>query len=55
MADHGSETESGAHLSIAMESVYKPSDDIVAGEIEGEIVSGPWSPAAATGRTSASP
>ena len=42
-------------MSIALEDVYKPSDDVVAREIEGEIISGPWSPAAATGRTCCSP
>ena len=42
-------------MSIALEDVYKPSDDIVAREIEGEIISGPWSPGSATWRTSSSP
>ena len=42
-------------MSIALENVYKPSGDVVAREIEGEIISGPWSPALATGRTNSSP
>ena len=46
--------ESGAPMSLALEDVYKPSDDVVAGEIEGEIISGPWPPAAATWTTSCS-
>jgi len=42
-------------MSIALEDVQKPSGDVVARETEGEISSGPWSPAAATARTSSSP
>ncbi|GEM_PF-2755143 len=42
-------------MSIALEDVYEPSGDVVAREIEGEIISGPWSPGSATWRTSSSP
>ena len=47
LADRRLESESGTHMSIALEDVYKPSDDVVAREIEGEIIIGPWSPASA--------
>jgi len=49
----GGETET--HMSIALEDVQKPAGDVVARETEGEILSGPRSPAAARGITSSSP
>ncbi len=42
-------------MSIALEDVHRPPGDVVARELEGAIISGPWSPAAATWRTSSSP
>jgi hypothetical protein len=42
-------------MSIALEDVYRPSGDVVAREIEGEIVSRPWLQESATGRTRCSP
>jgi len=42
-------------MGIAPDDTDKPPDDVVAREIEGEIISGPWSPALATGRTNSSP